>query len=201
MKQYLVVLLWGCAPLLADAELSLSARQTGETAVMENGIDMYKAPAQKKSEKKKNWANVKKIDMPKERKKKTKMKSSQPRRISHPPAAFPIDAKSMSIIEITEENFESQLRENPKMVLDVYATWCGPCKRLAPILQELSVEMKDQCAFGKLNGDNNPALLERLNVKSFPTLIFYDSGEEVERSVGAMRKEDLSNLITRKFNP
>ncbi len=105
------------------------------------------------------------------------------------------EIKNESIIIANESNFDALLKEHDAVIVDVYATWCGPCKAIAPILQELSEEFKGKYAFVKLDADLNSALVAKLKVKSLPTLLFYKGGKEVNRKVGFANKDQLIGLM------
>jgi len=109
------------------------------------------------------------------------------------------DKKSIELVEINEQNFKEILKTNKRVILDVYAPWCGPCKRLAPILAELSEELTDRYTFVKLDGTENRELMKKLKIKGFPTIVLFKKGKEVKRNVGFINKEDLSQLIVKKL--
>jgi thioredoxin 1 len=77
------------------------------------------------------------------------------------------------------------------VLVDFWAEWCGPCKMIAPVLEEISVEHRDQIKIGKLNVDNNPETARRFEVLSIPTLVVFKGGEPVKRLVGAKGKGQL----------
>ena len=103
------------------------------------------------------------------------------------------------IIEANESNIDAILQDNENVVLDVYASWCGPCKALSPILSELSNEFDGKYVFVKINGDINQSLVSKLNVKGYPTLLFYKNGKEETRQVGFANKEKLVDLMNTYF--
>ena len=89
----------------------------------------------------------------------------------------------------TEEQFETEVLKSDKVALvDFYADWCGPCKMMAPIVEQLAEEYKGQAVIGKLNVDNSPSVASRYHVLSIPTLMFFKNGKEVDRIVGATDK-------------
>ena len=89
-----------------------------------------------------------------------------------------------------EQNFDQITAQNPFTVVDFFATWCGPCKMLAPILSEVEKETAD-VAFVRVDVDQAPDLARRFGIMSIPTLVFLKNGEEVFRTVGLQRKPEL----------
>ena len=95
--------------------------------------------------------------------------------------------------EITTANFETEVLKSEKLVLiDFWATWCGPCMRQGPIVEELAEE---GYAVGKVDVDQNMELAQQFRVVSIPTLILFKNGAEVQRFVGLTSKEDLKNAL------
>ena len=101
-------------------------------------------------------------------------------------------------IEITKENFEEVVLKNELPVLvDFWATWCGPCKMIGPLVEELSEEMAGKVVVGKLNVDKQPELATKYQVMSIPTLLLFKNGEVAEKRVGFMPKEKLVEMVTK----
>ena len=101
------------------------------------------------------------------------------------------------ISELTEENFE-QITKQGKVIIDFYADWCGPCKIMEPVLEELSKEFRD-INFFKINVDSNqqPALIYA--VRSIPTIIFLKNGSEVDRIIGVTYEDEFKKRIKQAF--
>ena len=93
---------------------------------------------------------------------------------------------------ITSQNFEEVLKSEKPILLDFWATWCGPCMRQGPIVEELAEE---GYAVGKVDVDQNMELAQQFRVVSIPTLILFKNGAEVQRFVGLTSKEDLKNAL------
>ena len=101
----------------------------------------------------------------------------------------------MSVIEITNENFENEVIHSDKPVLlDFWAVWCPPCKKLSPVV-DLIAEENPQIKVGKVNTDEQTELKERFSIMSIPTLIFFKNGEAITTSVGAISKTEIEKII------
>ena len=99
-------------------------------------------------------------------------------------------------LTITDANFAETVLASEKLsVIDFWATWCGPCKLIAPIIDELSNELKDTTLIGKLDVDNNPEASINYGVRSIPTILFVKGGKEVGRHVGTISKDALKAKI------
>ena len=101
----------------------------------------------------------------------------------------------MSVLHITEENFEQEVvNSNKKVLLDFWATWCGPCRMIAPYLEEIAAENPD-IVVGKINVDEEPALAASFQVMSIPMLAVIENGEVIDTTVGARPKEDILKFV------
>lgn len=101
----------------------------------------------------------------------------------------------MSVINVTEESFDEEvLHCNGKVLVDFWAAWCGPCKMLAPTVDELSEEVKD-VKFCKVNIDEQPQLAMRFGIMSIPTLMLSDSGKIQNKLVGLSSKEEILDML------
>lgn len=107
-----------------------------------------------------------------------------------------IKDKSMTCIKVDKDNFESEvLTSSIPVVVDFWAEWCGPCKMIAPILDEVSTEMQNQVKIAKVNIDENPELATQYGVRSIPTLLMFKNGNVSSNMVGATSKGRLSEWI------
>ena len=93
-------------------------------------------------------------------------------------------------IQITESNFETEvLNSTQPVVVDFYADWCGPCKMIAPALEEIARDLQGKVKIAKVNVDEESALAQRYNIQSLPTLLYFQGGEVVNQLIGAASKK------------
>jgi len=101
----------------------------------------------------------------------------------------------MAVKELNEKNFDSEVGKG-KVIVDFFAPWCGPCKMMGPVFEELSSEIdSSEVKFAKVNTEEHPNLAQRYAIMSIPCFVVFNDGEEVERIIGGMSKEDLKERI------
>src|SRR5688500_8694592 len=89
-------------------------------------------------------------------------------------------------IQLTESNFDSEVLQSPlPVIVDFYADWCGPCKMIAPALEEIATDLAGQVKIAKVNIDEEPALAQRYKIQSLPTLLYFQGGAVVNQIIGA----------------
>lgn len=105
-----------------------------------------------------------------------------------------------NVLELRDDNFkETVLKSDKPVIVDFWATWCMPCKMLAPTMEEIANEYKGKYKVAKLNIDDAMDVATNFSVMNIPTLIFFNKGEEVGRMVGAASKRDILKKIERAF--
>jgi len=108
---------------------------------------------------------------------------------------LPIAARPVTV---TDATFSADVERSPlPVLLDAWAPWCGPCRVIAPMIDELATEMEGRVRFVELNVDENPATAARFNVRSIPTLLVLKGGQEVDRIVGVQPKAEIARRLAR----
>ncbi len=102
----------------------------------------------------------------------------------------------MAIIEMTSENFNSLVSGDKPVLVDFFATWCGPCKMLSPLVEQLAEENADKVTVCKVDIDRQPALADQFGVESVPTLVLFRNGQEAKRLIGFRPMPALLNFIS-----
>jgi len=107
----------------------------------------------------------------------------------------------MKTIDLNENNFEQEvLKANMPVLVDFWAVWCGPCKMIAPIVDELAVEYEGKLKIGKVDVDNQQQIAMKYGIRSIPTLLIFKDGKVAEQIVGAAPKKTLIDKLSKHLN-
>lgn len=98
-------------------------------------------------------------------------------------------------VEITDNNFEEIINSDQPVLVDFWAEWCGPCKMIAPVVEELASEYDGKAVIGKVDVDSNPEVSAKFGIRSIPTLLVFKNGEIVDKQIGAVPKNVLSQKL------
>ncbi len=105
-----------------------------------------------------------------------------------------------NIIELSDDNFKSEILESDKPALvDFWAPWCGPCRMVGPVVEELATEYTEKLKVGKLNVDNSPQTASTYGIRSIPSLLIFKAGKLADQTVGAADKEQLKAFIDKNL--
>lgn len=107
--------------------------------------------------------------------------------------------KGPEILKIGASNLGEVLREHRYLIVDFWAEWCGPCRTMAPIFEELATELRGKIAFGKCNTDENPRVAVQFSISAIPTLIFFANGRPVDQLTGAYPKDLIRKRIAKVY--
>ncbi len=105
-----------------------------------------------------------------------------------------------AVLELTDATFDEVVKSNPLLVVDCWATWCGPCRMLAPVIEELARDYSGRVTFGKLDVDRNRSIAARYRVQSIPTVLIFKQGRLVDQKLGAMPRSTLEAALTRHID-
>ena len=103
------------------------------------------------------------------------------------------------VIEISDTSFQDAAKKHPFLVIDVWAEWCGPCRMVTPVIEDLARDFAGRVTFGKCNVDLNPGIATSFSITAIPTLLFFANGMLVDRVVGALPKEAIRSRVMRAF--
>ena len=102
----------------------------------------------------------------------------------------------MGVVHVSDENFKKEVLESKvPCLVDFWAEWCGPCRRVGPVVEELATEFQGRCKIAKLNVDEGSKTASTYGVMSIPTLMFFKDGKVIEQVVGAVAKQELKTKI------
>ena len=102
----------------------------------------------------------------------------------------------MSVIKITNENFDEEVvNSSTPVIVDFYADWCGPCKMMSPVIDQIADELGTTVKVGKVNSDEDIDLAQKFGIMSIPTIILFENGNEIKRHTGFMSKEEFINFL------
>ncbi len=99
-------------------------------------------------------------------------------------------------ITLTDYNFTESVKKHRMLIVDFWASWCGPCKIVSPVIDQLSSELAGKAVFGKINVDDNPSVSNAFGIQSIPTIIIFKNAQAIDRVVGAMTKSQLISKIS-----
>ena len=99
--------------------------------------------------------------------------------------------------ELTDQSFDDAIQKHPLVLVDFWAEWCGPCRMIAPIVEELAQEYHGKALVAKVNVDHSPSVSSRFGVRSIPTLLFIKDGKEVDKQVGVVGKKTIVERLNK----
>ena len=99
------------------------------------------------------------------------------------------------VTELTSDNFSESIKSKSVVLVDIWATWCGPCKMLSPVIDEVGAHFGESVLVGKIDADANSDVVKELGVRNIPTVLIYKDGEIVDRFVGFKNKNEITALV------
>ena len=107
---------------------------------------------------------------------------------------------SEAIVEVSDSNFESEVvNSDVPVLIDFWAPWCGPCRAIAPIVEEISSTYEGKIKVGKMNVDENQATTMKFGIRSIPTLIMFKDGEAIDQIIGAVPKGEIERVVEKSL--
>lgn len=103
------------------------------------------------------------------------------------------------VITVDQLHISDLLKQHPALVIDFWAEWCGPCRKVGPVIEELAQEFAGKVTFGKCNTDENQQLARQLDISAIPNIVFFSNGRMVDRVIGAYPKEAIREKIIRNY--
>ncbi|MBN1374826.1 MAG: thioredoxin [Dehalococcoidia bacterium] len=103
------------------------------------------------------------------------------------------------VLEVTGQNIDEMVKNNPSLVVDCWAPWCGPCRMMGPVIEELATDFKGKITFGKLNTDEHQDVAAKYQIQAIPTLLIFKDGKMADRKVGALPKKLLEGELTKSL--
>ena len=110
-------------------------------------------------------------------------------------ATASMQSSSAALVELAEKNFDETISGNKPVLVDFWATWCGPCQFMLPIFDKLAKKYGGKVTFGRLNVDDNQSIAMRFDVYAIPTFIMFMNGKAIDRAVGAVGEKGLEGLL------
>lgn len=108
-----------------------------------------------------------------------------------------MEKEETTVIELNSENLDGAIKNNPVLVVDCWAPWCGPCRMMSPVIDELAADFKGKITFAKLNTDENQGTAQSYQVMAIPTLLIFKSGKLVDRKTGALPMKVLEGELSK----
>jgi len=110
-----------------------------------------------------------------------------------------MDKENGLVLELNANNIDEVVKNNPSLVVDCWAPWCGPCRMMSPVIDELATDYKGKITFGKLNTDQNQDVAAKYGIQAIPTLLIFKDGKLADRKVGALPKKVLEGELTKSL--